>query len=208
MKYFTLLTLLIALLACEPPSKEEEKRVKVVCTTGMLGDALKNILPEGSDVITLMKSGVDPHLYKATQADVESLMEADMIVYNGLHLEGKMEQIFEKLENRKIIIAAGDGVPESELINNTDFQGANDPHIWFDVELWSKALEHVTNELIASDLFDNSIVNENWKTYKEELLKLDKWAISEIEEIPRKQRILITSHDAFSYFGKAYNIKV
>lgn len=119
-----------------------------------------------------------------------------------------MGDIFEKLENRKKVVVASDGVPNNRLINNSDFKGAQDPHIWFDVELWTMALEHIKNGLIATNNFDSSKINQNWKNYKDQLIELDQWAAQKISEIPENQRTLITSHDAFSYFGKAYNIPV
>ena len=209
MKIFIGIFIASLLFSCSIGEQKNDGVPKVICTTGMLGDAVKNIL-EGSEaeIITLMKAGVDPHLYKATQGDVENLMQSDIIVYNGLHLEGKMGDIFGKLEKRKKIIVASDGIPKNRLINNTDFKGAQDPHIWFDVELWTMALEHIKNELIATNKFDSSKINQNWDNYKTQLIELDQWAAQEISEIPEAQRTLITSHDAFSYFGKAYNIPV
>lgn len=203
------LSLSLVLLSCSVNKKDNEGIPKIVCTTGMIGDAVE-ILLQGSqaEVVTLMKAGVDPHLYKATQGDVENLMQSDIIVYNGVHLEGKMGGIFKKLEGRKIIIVAADGIPKSRLINNTNFKGAHDPHVWFDVELWSMAVGHIAEELIATKKFDSSLIMQNWKTYKKQLVELDQWAAQMISSIPKSKRTLITSHDAFSYFGKAYDIPV
>lgn len=204
-----MLLILIGILAsCDSNEKKASQEKIIVCTTGMLGDAVENIVGSNAKVITLMQAGVDPHLYKPTQGDVQNLMEADIIVYNGLHLEGKMGQIFEKLEKQKIILPAADGIPTHLLINNTDFAGAHDPHIWFDVSLWSKAVGHLSKELIATAYFDSSAIQQNWKSYEKQLKELHEWTKSKIAEIPVEHRSLITSHDAFGYFGKAYDIKV
>ena len=208
-KLLSFLVLTTALFACQ--QKKQSKTtgpINIVCTTGMLGDAVENIVGEKATVITLMGSGVDPHLYKATQGDLKNLSNADVIVYNGLHLEGKMGEIFEKLENRKKIIVAADGLSTSDLINNTDFQGAHDPHIWFDVNLWSKAVFHISKELVAFDSSSAKAYTSNTKKYLSQLEELDAQVKRSILSIDSARRVLVTAHDAFSYFGKAYSMEV
>lgn len=209
MRNIAIMIIILCFFSCSSNNDVKNGKTKVVCTTGMLGDAVK-ILLEGteSEVVTLMKAGVDPHLYKATQGDVEHLMKSDIIVYNGLHLEGKMGGVFSKLENRKTIIVASYGIPVDQLINNTAFKGSHDPHIWFDVGLWSLAVGHIADELISNSNLDEEIIRNNWKKYQLELEELDKWTLKRISSIPKDQRSLITSHDAFSYFGEAYDITV
>lgn len=211
MKNNILLTLIItALFSCKMEQKQTTGKIEsIVCTTGMLGDAVRNVVSSDVKVITLMGPGVDPHLYKATQGDLKALTDADVIVYNGLHLEGKMGDIFEKLEDRKIIIAASDGINKEELINNSEFKGAQDPHIWFDVKLWSTAVKHISTEL-AKQVTD-SVANEikaNAKKYTDQLLELDKAVFSNLNALDSNKKVLITAHDAFSYFGRAYNFQV
>ena len=155
-----------------------------------------------------MGPGVDPHLYKASQGDLKALSSADIIVYNGLHLEGKMIEILEKLHKSKIVIAASDGISSKELIQSSYFQDNYDPHIWFDVELWDKAIYYITKELIVSGLIDSSYLHNNYIKYKSQLDSLDSATLVQITSINEKQRVLITAHDAFSYFGRAYNIEV
>ncbi len=207
-KLLPLLLGLLFLLACQEKPKQANKRLSIVCTTGMLGDAVKNIVGKQADVVTLMGPGVDPHLYKATQGDLKKLSDAVVIVYNGLHLEGKMGEIFEKLKNRKTILVAADGVSKEELINSTDFQGAYDPHLWFDVELWSKVVSYLGKELSKTTPLNQDSLSTNTNHYLEELNKLDKWVIQELTQIDSSKRVLITAHDAFGYFGKAYQIEV
>lgn len=201
--------LMLVFLSCQTTSKEESNgQLKIVCTTGMIGDAVKQIVGEHAEVTTLMGSGVDPHLYKATQGDLKQLSSADVIVYNGLHLEGKMGDIFKKLENRKKIIVAADGIAEEELINNSDFQGAHDPHLWFDVQLWKKVVLHLGTELAALRDTSKAQFLENSASYAQELEKLDAWVNQEVQRISIDKRVLITAHDAFGYFGRAYEVEV
>ena len=200
----------MVLFSCKVKDKESDKQIEtIVCTTGMLGDAVEQIVGPNVKVITLMGPGVDPHLYKATQGDLKSLTNADVIVYNGLHLEGKMGEIFEKLEKQKHIIVATEGLTKTDYINNTEFQGAQDPHIWFDVALWSKAVQHIGNELIQLSI--DSIADQfakNTEAYRTQLSNLSNQVENELGSLDSNKRILITAHDAFSYFGRAYNFEV
>lgn len=212
MKYpFYIFLIAFFLCACKTPNKNSESKLEtIVCTTGMIGDAVENIVGTNVKVITLMGPGVDPHLYKATQGDLKNLSGADIIIYNGLHLEGKMGEIFEKLSNRKNIIVAAEGINSSELINNTEFQGANDPHLWFDPNLWSKAIEHISKEVIKLQPNDSlkAIFQNKTTSYLAQLETLHENNLSIIEQLNTEKRILITAHDAFGYFGKAYNFEV
>ncbi len=200
----------IDLFSCKVEKKEVDKEMKtIVCTTGMLGDAVAQMVGPNVEVITLMGPGVDPHLYKATQGDLKSLTNADVIIYNGLHLEGKMGEIFEKLEKQKHIIVATEGLTEEDYINNTEFQGAQDPHIWFDVKLWTKAVNYIGNELAALTTDSLGIkLSSNTEKYTTQLSSLHYKVESDLNTLDSTKRILITAHDAFGYFGRAYNFKV
>lgn len=202
------LFIIILLSACHAPIKEDNDRLQIVCTTGMIGDMVSQIIGNQADVISIMGPGVDPHLYKASRGDLNLLSNADIIIYNGLHLEGKMGVIFDKLKNRKIILKVSDGLEESDLINNSNFIGAYDPHIWFDLNLWGKACLHLTEELSQVEGLSKDTIMEQGNQYAQEVLAMSVWVKNEIQKIPQSQRVLITAHDAFSYFGKAYNIEV
>ena len=209
--FIGLLALCFGFLSCQTQSSsenQEKESIKIVCTTGMLADAVHNIVGEEAQVIGLMGPGVDPHLYKATQGDLKELSNADIIIYNGLHLEGKMGEIFEKLENRKRIIVAADGVKKSELIQSADFQGAFDPHLWFDVALWAEVVEHLGIEISTVEGFNKDAILKNTLSYSNKLKELDLWVSEEIAKIDSSKRVMITAHDAFGYFGRAYNIEV
>ena len=205
--YFFLLTLL---LSCSDSDKAFNKSHKlvIVTTTGMIGDAVKNLVGDSAEVISLMGPGVDPHLYKATQGDLERLQQADVIVYNGIHLEGKMSEILEKLSSKKIVIAMGDGVSKEKLRLLDAKAQVYDPHIWFDVALWKEAVAAMAKTLTAKQPMLASIINKNSVDY---LIQLDSLHIevkANMASIPKAQRVLITAHDAFGYFGLAYDTEV
>lgn len=195
----------LSLTACSESSKKE---TLIVCTTGMIGDAVQHLMGDSVKVEVLMGPGVDPHLYKATQGDINDLSNADVIIYNGLHLEGKMGEIFEKLSRQKTTIAVGEQVDESRLINSTDFQGAEDPHIWFDVALWSEAIAGVAEELKKKFPAKANDIDTRLAEYRQKLKELDDYARQQIASLPESQRVMITAHDAFKYFGRAYGLEV
>ncbi len=181
-------------------------RLYIVATTGMIADAVHNIVGDSADVVALMGPGVDPHLYKATQGDLEQLNRADIIFYNGLHLEGKMGDVLEKLARRKPVVAVSKRIPESLLHSMST--GVHDPHIWFDVQLWQQAVMQISDTLRALDLLNRNYYQANSIRYLTELDSLHSWVYNEIASIPAEHRVLITAHDAFGYFGSAYHITV
>lgn len=202
---------LLMLGSCDAPgpdSKAEDGKLNIVATTGMIADALKNIVGDHASVEVLMGPGVDPHLYKATQGDLKRLTEADAIFYNGLHLEGKMGEVLKKLGRLKPVVAVADQLPKEVLINSTDYASAYDPHVWFDVSLWSQVVEITGQQMGQIDEVHAEIYQQNAKDYQESLDSLHDWVTSAIQMVPERQRVLITAHDAFEYFGRAYGIEV
>ncbi|MBN2866936.1 MAG: zinc ABC transporter substrate-binding protein [Thiotrichales bacterium] len=180
-------------------------KLNVVTTTGMIADLVQNIGGDQVSVTPLMSTGVDPHLYKATQGDLRKLMKADIIFYNGLHLEGKMQDIFEKMARNKAVYAVANNLPSNKVIHH----GAHtDPHVWFDIQLWMQAGENVLNALIKHDPKQQARFKDNAARYFQKLTELDRWTAQQIKSIPEQQRILITAHDAFGYFGQAYGLQV
>ncbi|MDX1352407.1 MAG: zinc ABC transporter substrate-binding protein [Thiomicrorhabdus sp.] len=180
-------------------------QLNVVTTTGMIADLVSNIGGKHVAVTALMSTGVDPHLYKATQGDLRRLSNADIIFYNGLHLEGKMQDIFNKLARKKAVYAVAEKIAPTSLIQHGQHP---DPHIWFDLSLWQQAGNHVLEALIEQDPSHKSDYQKQANNYLNEMQKLNQWVVQQIQNVPQKQRILITAHDAFGYFGKAYDIKV
>jgi len=186
-------------------AQNEQHKLRIVTTTGMLADGVKNLLGDTVEITSLMGTGVDPHLYKATSKDLQLLQEADIILYNGLHLEGKMSDMLEKLKRKKKVIAITDGLAKEDL----RMLGENtyDPHIWFDVALWKKGWTYVAQEL-SKDSSLSTTVQQNENTFLQGLDSLDQWMKQEINNIPVASRVLVTAHDAFGYFGRAYHMEV
>ena len=199
---------LLILASCGNIANPSGGKKKIVVTTGMVGDAVKNLVGDIAEVEVLMGAGVDPHLYKASQGDMEKLSKADIIVYNGHHLEGKMTEVFEKMRRNKPVI------PLAELVHENRYQraqvGSNmiDPHIWMDIKSWSTGIGNLRSDLI--DLFpnDSAKIESNHDQYQKELIKTDYQIELLIGSIPTNQRVIITSHDAFRYFGLNYGIEV
>jgi manganese/zinc/iron transport system substrate-binding protein len=184
-------------------------KVRVVATIGMLADAAKNVGGDRVDVEALMGPGVDPHLYRATARDVQSLDEADIILYGGLELEGRMTEIFEKMTARgKKAVAVGEAVPKDLLRQPPEFRGKYDPHIWFDVLLWKRAVESVRDALAEYAPEHANTFRANAQAYLKELDTLHQYVQKEVAKIPESQRVLITAHDAFGYFGRQYGVEV
>ncbi|MGA1197275.1 MAG: metal ABC transporter solute-binding protein, Zn/Mn family [Candidatus Latescibacterota bacterium] len=202
------LVCLLVFVACGAGQDQKGDGFHVVCTTGMIGDLVQNIAGERAKVVSLMGPGIDPHYYKATQGDLAKLSTADVIFYNGLFLEGKMEDIFEKMAKSKTVVAVSKHIDESRFRRPKGAQGEHDPHIWFDVALWSETIDTVVDVLSKADPQGKDQFLKNGVRYKKELLDLDAWVKKEILTIPKQQRVLITAHDAFGYFGLAYDIEV
>jgi manganese/zinc/iron transport system substrate-binding protein len=180
----------------------------IVTTTGMIQDAVRHVAGSRAEVISLMGAGVDPHLYKATQGDVEKLTNANIVFYNGLHLEGKMGEVLEKLSHMKPVVAVSSEIPEKDLRTVPGFQGAYDPHIWFDVKLWENSVRAVEKTLSKEDPSHAAEYQSNAAKYITRLDSLHEAVKAKVTEVPEQQRVLITAHDAFGYFGDAYNIQV
>lgn len=196
------------ILSCEQKANSRGERIRVVATTGMIGDALENILDTVAEIKTLMGPGVDPHLYKATQGDLARLNEADIIVYNGLHLEGKMVEILDKLKTKRTCVAMEDLISKESLISVNGFENTFDPHIWFDVALWTEAVNKLG--VFLSDTLPRyrPQIKKNTENYVQDLQNLHVATGEKLNRIPKEKRILITAHDAFEYFGRAYGIEV
>lgn len=183
--------------------------IQVVATTGMITDVVKQVGGEEVQVNGLMGPGVDPHLYKASQGDIEKLDQADIIFYGGLHLEGKMTEIFEKLEKRKPTVPVSKDIDPELLRSGADAGGSQyDPHIWFNVRHWISATETIRDTLVDFDPEHADTYQQNAESYIAELEELDAEVKRQIAEIPEQDRVLVTAHDAFGYFGDAYGIEV
>lgn len=204
------------LLGCGPESKTagsadfSNRPIKIVATTSMITDLVETIGGDRVDVAGLMGPGVDPHLYKASEGDVLRMAGADVVVYNGLHLEGKMTEVFEQMEKRGIptIAVAEDAIPDSLRLMSLTYAGNFDPHVWFDVTLWQRVAKHVHEILSEMDPPHADTYKANAAAYISEMDELHAYVREKAAAVPEGQRVLITSHDAFGYFGRAYNFEV
>lgn len=208
----------VALLVagCAQPSSQgasrdfSERKMRVVATTNIIGDVVRQVAGDRVELTTLMGPGVDPHLYKASEGDVQRMAEADLLLYNGLHLEGKMTEVFAEMDRRRVETSAlaEEAVPESLRVPSAEYASNYDPHVWFDVELWSRVTRHVAGVLARMDTARADAYRANADAYVQRLDRLDRYVTEQSQRVPEQRRVLVTSHDAFSYFGEAYDIEV
>lgn len=207
-------TVVILLAGCggEAPASSESDGGKgpllVTATTGMIADAAATVGGEHTKVTGLMGPGVDPHLYKATQGDLAKLSGADLIFFNGLHLEGRMADVLVKMAMQTKTVQVTETIPESRLREPPEFDGHFDPHVWFDVQLWKYVVERIRDVYKEIDPDNGTDYDANAAAYLQQLEELDSYAREAIATIPESSRVLITAHDAFGYFGDAYGIEV
>lgn len=209
----SLLLLSVLLPACggtssDTPGDAASEALHVTCTTGMIADVARNIGGNAVEVTALMGPGVDPHLYKATQGDLRRLTEADLVLYNGLHLEGRMGDVLEQMDARVPTVAVGEAVPEDKRRMADDYAGQYDPHVWFDVSLWVLVAERIRDALVEQDPANADSYRERAEAYLAEMRAMDDYAREQIATIPEEARLLVTAHDAFGYFGDAYDMDV
>ena len=188
-----------------------EYPMKVVCTTGQVAEMIVRIGGTHVHVDNLMGPGVDPHLYRPIASDVRKLDSADAIFYNGMHLEGRMADLFVQMARRKATFAVTEGLQtrkDPRLREPPEFEGMYDPHVWHDVALWSDCVRDMAEALVQFDPTHADDYEKNAATYIAELEELDVFCRSEIAKIPKDRRVLVTAHDAFGYFGTAYGLEV
>jgi manganese/zinc/iron transport system substrate-binding protein len=207
-----LMTLPLALLAggCGEETTQAAGKgpIHVVATTSIIGETAARIAGAHARIESLMGPGIDPHLYKASESDVRRLSEADLILYNGLHLEGKMGDIMTRLARSRPVVAVTEEIPQDLLREPPEFAGQYDPHVWFDVSMWKRTLGPIARELSALDPEHAAEFEANAAAYGKELDDLDAWIKQRIETIPPAGRVLVTAHDAFGYFGRRYGMEV
>jgi len=209
MKQFILTLMMSILLTGCTDAKKDDGTFRIVTTTSMITDLVKNVGGDKVSVTGLMGAGVDPHLYKASEGDVSKLSQADMILYNGLQLEGKLVEVFENMQRQKIYtIAISDALDKKDLIGSTLFASNYDPHIWFAVENWEKATQFVADELSKALPEHREEFQANAKRYLGALKALKAELREEINTLPEEQRRLVTAHDAFNYFGRSFGFDV
>ncbi len=184
-------------------------KIRVTTTVTMVSDLVKGVGGDRVEVTGLMGPGVDPHLYKAAAADVSSLQKADVIFYSGLLLEGKMQDVFARMaRTKKHVYAVTESIPEGKLLEPPEFSGHYDPHVWFEVPLWAMCVDAVVNGLSQFEPASKEHFEKRGGELKVKLEALHQWALQKAAELPKEKRILVTSHDAYNYFGRAYGFQV
>ena len=202
---FSLIALLMT--AFSQTAEAKEYPLYIVTTTSQIGDLVSNIAGDTANVEYLMGTGIDPHLYHPTRADISKLMKADVIFYNGVNLEGKMEHLLEQLSKEKTAISIAGSLALHSL-QTIDGEENYDPHVWMNVKNWITSGENVVSALSKFNPDDANKYEANNAAYTEKLKELDTFIQNALSTIPEQQRILITAHDAFGYLGSAYGIKV
>ncbi|MEM8865770.1 MAG: zinc ABC transporter substrate-binding protein [Planctomycetota bacterium] len=185
-------------------------KLQVVATTGPVGDMVRNIAGDLGTVDVMMGPGVDPHLYKELPSDMQKIAAADIVFYNGLHLEGRMAEVLERRGQRHPVYAVTERLEKAKderLRFPREFDGFADPHVWHDAALWADCAEVVGDRLAEIDPENAATYREATKAYQDKLLELDAYCRAEIESLPEKHRLLVTAHDAFGYFSKAYGLE-
>jgi manganese/zinc/iron transport system substrate-binding protein len=209
-KQLTLLLFLVLLAACGSGEEAASSagQLRIVATTGQIADAAANVAGEAAEVTGLFGPGVDPHLYVPTEGDVTTLGSADIIFYNGLHLEAQFTRVMNQLATTEtVVVALGDALPEDRLLTwsaNTPY----DPHFWNDPALFTLAVEIIRDTLVAADPDNAGLYQDNAAAYLAEIQATDAFVREQISRIPEDKRVMITAHDAFGYFGHAFGLEV
>jgi len=181
---------------------------KVVCTTGMVGDIVRNVAGDKAIVENIIGEGVDPHLYQATRADIGKLVEADVVFYSGLMLEGKMADSLVKVARAKPVYAVTELVEQELLLEPPEFQGHYDPHLWMDPSVWKQCARMAAKSLLELDSENSGYYSDNYQRYEKEFDELHEYAKKVLGSIPKERRVLVTAHVAFNYLARAYGLEV
>lgn len=209
MKQIFTLLIAILLVSCNEVEYQNDDKIQIVTTTTIVTDIVKNVGGEKVNVSSLMGPGIDPHLYKATEGDVAKLANAEIIIYSGLHLEGKLVDVFSKIERLgKHPVNLGEALYPNQLIESENFGGTYDPHVWFDISLFIEQAKEVARVLQTYKPEEKEYFESNLRRYTAELEALQHELHELIAELPKDRRKLVTAHDAFGYFGKAFDFEV
>lgn len=201
--------MLLLAAGCMAETAHAEPVVKAAATTGMVADLVRQVGGDRVEVAQLMGPGVDPHLYKPTAADASKLGRADVIFYSGLMLEGRMGDLFARLgRSGRKVYPITESVPEDRLLEPAEFEGHYDPHLWFDVDLWARTVPTIVEGLSAVDPAGRETYAKNGEALSARMAELDAWCRESAATLPAEKRVLVTSHDAYNYFGRAYGFKV
>ncbi|MCO5218105.1 MAG: zinc ABC transporter substrate-binding protein [Thermomicrobiales bacterium] len=204
----TMLATALSVRQTQKPHTRNDDRPVVTCTVGMITDVAKNIGGDAFSISGLMGPGVDPHLYKPSAGDIVRLGDADLVLYGGLHLEGRMTETFDTLHHSgtTVSIPVSESIPVEQRL--TVGEDAWDPHVWFDVSLWNIVAGRIAEGLTETHPGEADAIAEREATYRQKLVDLDEWVFTELARVPEDIRVLVTAHDAFNYFGRRYDVEV
>lgn len=210
-----LIAALLVLPACREtpgdgsPPPEPSNGLRVVATTAMIADPAREIAGPHAAVTALMGEGVDPHLFKPARSDMASLLEAGLVLANGHRLEGRMDDAFQRVAAQGTpVVRVAEAVAAELLIDDPEYPGQADPHLWMDPLAWLEVTEIITQALVDADPANAEFYRANAAAYQQRLRALHDWAERAVATIPESQRVLVTAHDAFNYFARRYNIEV
>jgi manganese/zinc/iron transport system substrate-binding protein len=201
----------LALVGCRPAADDPGAASKptIVATTGMVADMARGVAGDHAQVDALMGEGIDPHLYKPTRSDIEQLLGADIVFYNGLLLEGKMtDALVRAASSGRAVVAVTERIDETSLLEPAEFAGHYDPHVWMDPRTWSSAVDVVRDVLIKQAPANTEAFTVNADAYRAKIAALDAYSERVLETVPADRRVLVTAHDAFNYFGRRYGFEV
>jgi manganese/zinc/iron transport system substrate-binding protein len=184
------------------------KPINVVATTSMIADAARQVAGDRAEVKALMGPGVDPHSYRQTRSDIAAMARADLVLWHGLYLEAQLEEFFLDLEKRRNVVAVGEAVDKSKRLSHAEYEGRYDPHVWMDPQLWETVVLAVRDALIKTDPEGEATYRANADKHIADIEKLITYMQSVTKTVPEKSRVLLTAHDAFSYFGRGYDFEV
>lgn len=198
----------IVFFSCENTKPLNKGKTQVLCTTGVIADAINNILPPSFEVKALMGPGVDPHTYKSKTSEMKELMNADAVIYNGIHFESNLIDAIHNIGKNSFVLSLGNIVPKERLRATSEFGTNYDPHFWHDVNLFATSISIAGKRLSTKFPNHKYYIDSATTSYTNELFKVEKYVQSEIGKIPDSSKVLITAHDAFGYYGRAFNIEV
>ncbi|MFW6021756.1 MAG: metal ABC transporter solute-binding protein, Zn/Mn family [Guyparkeria sp.] len=201
------LSALVAMLAV-PLAGHAGERLSVVATTGMIADAVREIGGEAVEVKGLMGPGIDPHSYRQTRSDIVAMTRADLVLWHGLYLEAQMEEFLQRLAKRQTVVAVAEQLDRDRLLGHEDYDDKRDPHVWMDPSLWAEVVVAVRDAMIEARPELEATFRDRAADYLERVERLAQWADEVTSSVPAEARVLLTAHDAFAYFGRAYDFEV
>lgn len=195
-------------LLLTPAAKGADRQLSVVATTGMIADAVREIGGDRVEVDGLMGPGIDPHSYRQTRSDIVAMTRADLVLWHGLYLEAQMEEFLQRLGKRQTVVAVAEGLDRHRLIGHEDYDDKRDPHVWMDPALWADVVAAVRDAMIEARPDLEATFRERATDYIQRIEQLGQWATQVTSSVPTEARVLLTAHDAFAYFGRAFEFEV